>query len=48
MESNNVMAEGLTVSLNKPLEWTVGLSFENTELCLERRESVSGILGFDD
>jgi len=32
LESNNVVAEGLAVSLDKPLEWAVGFFFENVEL----------------
>ena len=30
LESNNVVAEGLAVSLDKPLEWAVGFFFGNT------------------
>jgi hypothetical protein len=48
MESNNVIAEGLTVSLNKPLGWAVGFFFGNTELSLELWNIISGISGFDD
>ena len=43
-----MMAEGLTVSLNKALEWTVGLSFGNTEISLELWTVIAGISGFDD
>ena len=32
LESNNVVAEALAVSLDKPLEWAVGFFFDNTEL----------------
>ena len=32
LQSNNVVAEALAVSLDKPLEWAVGFFFGNTEL----------------
>jgi len=32
LKSNNVVAQGLAVSLDKPLEWAVGFFFGNTEL----------------
>jgi len=35
LESGNVVAESLAVSLDKPLEWAVGFFFGNTELSLE-------------
>ena len=35
LESGNVLAEALAVSLDKPLEWAVGFFFGNTELSLE-------------
>ena len=31
LESNNVVAEGLAVSLDTPLEWAVGFFFGNTD-----------------
>ena len=34
LESGNVVAEALAVSLDKPLEWAVGFFFSNTELSL--------------
>ena len=34
--------------LDKPLEWTVGVFFVNTELSLELRTVIAGISGFDD
>ena len=34
--------------LDKPLEWTVGVFFVNTELNLELRTVIAGISGFDD
>ena len=46
--SGNVVAEGLAVSLDKPLEWAVGFFFGNTELSLELWTVISGISGFDD
>jgi len=47
LESNNVVAEALAVSLDKPLEWAVGFFFGNTELSLELWTVISGISGFD-
>ena len=35
LESGNVVAEALAVSLDKPLEWTAGFFFGNTELSME-------------
>ena len=48
LESNNVVAEALAVSLDKPLEWSVGFFFGNTELSLELWTVIAGISGFDD
>ena len=48
LESGNVVAEALAVSLDKPLEWAVGFFFGNTELSLELWTIISGISGFDD
>ena len=48
LESGNVVAEALAVSLDKPLEWAVGFSFGNTELSLELWNVIAGISGFDD
>ena len=48
MESGNVVAEALAVSLDKPLELAVGFFFGNTELSLELWNVISGITGFDD
>ena len=48
MESGNVVAEALAVSLDKPLEWAVGVFFGNTELSLELWNVIAGISGFDD
>ena len=48
LESRNVVAEALAVSLDKPLEWAVGFFFGNTELSLELWTVISGISGFDD
>ncbi len=42
LESNNVVAAGLAVSLDKPLEWTVGFLFGNTELSLELWTKIAG------
>ena len=48
LESRNVVAEALAVSLDKPLEWAVGFFFGNTELSLELWTVIAGISGFDD
>ena len=41
--SNNVVAEGLAVSLDKPLEWAVGFFFGNTELAMELWTVMAGM-----
>jgi hypothetical protein len=46
--SECVVAEGLAVSLDKPLEWSVGFFFGNVELSLELWTVIAGISGFDD
>ena len=43
LESNNVVAEGLAASLDKPLEWAVGFFFGNTGLSLELWTIIAGI-----
>jgi hypothetical protein len=48
LESGNVVAQGLAVSLDKPLEWAVGFLFGNTDLSLELWTTIAGISGFDD
>ena len=48
LQSNNVVAEGLAVSLDKPLEWAVGFFFGNTELSLELWNVIAEVSGFDD
>ena len=48
LESNNVVAEALAVSLDKPLEWAVGFFFGNTELSMELWTVISGISEFGD
>jgi len=48
LQSNNVVAEAMAVSLDKPLESAVGFSFGNTELSLELWTVIAGISGFDD
>ena len=48
LESGNVVAEALAVSLDKPLEWAVGFFFGNSELSLELWTVISGVSGFDD
>ena len=48
LQSNNVVAEAMAVSLDKPLEWAAGFFFGNVELSLELWNIISGISGFDD
>ena len=48
LESGNVVAQALAVSLDKPLEWATGFFFGNTELSLELWTVIAGISGFDD
>ena len=47
MESGNVVAQALSVSLDKPLEWAVGFFFGNIELSLEMWTVIAGISGSD-
>ena len=48
LETGNLVAEALAVSLDKPLEWGVGFFFGNVELSLELWTVISGISGLDD
>ena len=48
LDSGNVVAQGLAVSLDKPLDWAVGFFFGNTELSVELWTVIAGISGFDD
>ena len=48
LQSSNVVAQALAVSLDKPLGWAVGFFFGNTELSLEFWTVIAGISGFDD
>ena len=48
LQSNNVVAEAIAISLDKPLEWAVGFFFGNVELSLELWTVIAGISGFDD
>jgi len=48
LESGNVVAQGLAVSLDKPLGWGVGFFFGNVELSLELWTMIAGISEFDD
>jgi hypothetical protein len=43
-----MVAEGMAVSLDKPLAWAVGFFFGNTELALELWTVIAGISGFHD
>ncbi len=43
-----MVAEGLAVSLDKPLEWAVGFFFGNTELSLDPWTIIAVISDFDD
>jgi hypothetical protein len=47
LESGNVVAQALAVSLDKPLGWAVGFFFGNTELSMELWTVIAGILGID-
>jgi len=42
------VAQALSVSLDKPLEWAVGFLFGNTQLSLELWNVIAGISEFDD
>ena len=48
LDTGNVVAQGLAVSLDTPLEWAVGFFFGNSELSLELWTVIAGISGFDD
>ena len=48
LDSGNVLADALAVSLDKPLEWATGFLFGNTELSLELWTVMAGISGFDN
>jgi len=48
LESGNVVAEALAVSLDKPLEWAIGFFFGNTELSLKLWSVIAGVSGFYD
>jgi hypothetical protein len=48
LQSGNVVAAGLALSLDKPLEWAAGFFFGNVELSLELWTVIAGISGFDD
>ena len=48
LQSNNVVAETMAISLDKPLDWAVGFFFGNVELSLELWTVISRISGFDD
>ena len=48
LDSGNVVADALAVSLDKPLEWATGFFFGNVELSLELWIVILGISGADD
>ena len=48
LESGNVVAEALAVSLDKPLAWALGFFFGNTELSLVIWNVIAGVSGFYD
>ena len=48
LESGNVVAEALALSLDKTLEWAIGFFFGNVELSLKLWNIISGISGFDN
>ena len=48
LDTGNVVAEAMAISLDKPLEWAVRFFFGNVELSLELWTVIAGISGFDD
>ena len=48
LQSNNVVAAGLALSLDKPLEWAIEFFFGNVELSMELWTTIAAISGFDD
>ena len=48
LDSNNVVAAGLALSLDKPLEWAIEFFFGNVELSMELWTIIAAISGFDD
>ncbi len=48
LDSGNVVADALAVSLDKPLERATGFLFGSTELSLELWTVIAGISGFDN
>ena len=48
MPTGNVVAAGLALSLDKPLEWAVGFFFGNVELSLELWNIIAGMPRFND
>ena len=48
LDSGNVVAQALAVSLDKPLERAVRFLFGDTEISLELWNIIAGISGFDD
>ena len=48
LDSGNVVADALAVSLGKSSEWAIGFLLGNTELSLELWTVIAGISGFDD
>ena len=48
LDSGNVVADALAVSLDKSSEWAIGFLFGNTELSLELWNVIAGISGFDN
>ena len=48
LDSGNVVADALAVSLDKSSEWAIGFLFGNTELSLELSTVIAGISAVDD
>ena len=48
LDSGNVVADALAVSLGMPLEWATGFFFGNVELSMKLWIVIAGISGFDD
>ncbi len=48
LEKGNVVVYALVLSLEKPLEWSVGFFFGNPELSCELWNAISGISDMDE
>ena len=48
LRSNNVVAEALAVSLDRPFPWAIGFLYGNIEVSIGLWTIITGISGFDD